>query len=63
MLMLRADTAILYKYIDESDVEGLEILNLISKSQMVKGKVEHFYDSVIDNTLFKEVGSLRQLVD
>jgi len=63
MLMLRADTAILYKYIDESDVEGLEILNLISKSQMVKGKVEHFYDSVIDNTLFKEVGSLRQLVE
>jgi hypothetical protein len=58
---LKADTAILYKFIDEEDLEGTEILDLLSKSQMVK-RNPLFYKEVINDKTFEEVEGLKKLV-
>lgn len=62
LLKLKADTAILYKFIDESDLEGTEVLDLLSKSPVVKRNKE-FYGHVINDKPFKNVGGLQKLVE
>jgi hypothetical protein len=59
---LNADAAILYKYIDEQDLEGTEILELISKSPAVV-KNKNFYNTVINDDILKEYVSLENIVE
>ena len=49
LVQVEAEAAILYKYIDIEDIEGTEILDLLSKSNMVRSNHDFFTD-VIDNT-------------
>lgn len=61
---LKADTAILYKYIDVNDLEETELLDLISKSPVIK-KNPDFLTEVIkpEKGLLKREGGLQKLVD
>jgi hypothetical protein len=59
---LNADAAILYKYIDEQDLEGTEILELISKSPVVVNN-KNFYSEIIKNNFFSNSLSLQEIVD
>lgn len=47
LIRLKADTAILYKFIDEEDLEGTELLHLMSKSAMIREN-KNFYSGVLD---------------
>ena len=59
---LEADTVVLYKYIDADDIEGSEILDLISKSS-VATKNNDFYHNVIKRDCFGNRVELKELVD
>jgi len=55
-----AHTAILYKYIPIEDLEGTELLDLLSNSQMVKNNKDEFFNSVLNKEWSEKIKNLLQ---
>jgi hypothetical protein len=53
-----AHTAILYKFINKDDLEGTELLDLLSNSQMVSNNKDEFYEDVLNEDWSSKIQEL-----